>query len=126
MGQNKSPTWLPGSKQAAEVAAREYQENVRRVAVRLARHSQCERVLEQHVTQAVFVLHESGLKRRGLLRRPELEISAGFSIMGIGWGSPDVCNALFGDGNSYGAGTLIALLLIGLGLVIHGWTRGRG
>lgn len=126
MGQKKSPTWLPGSKQAAEDAAKEYHENVRRVAVRLARHSQCERVLEQHVTQAVSSLHESGLKKRGWLWRPETEISVGYSLLGAGWGAPDVCNSVWGEGNSYSTVAVTAFVLLGTVTAIHGWMRGRG
>ena len=121
-----SPRWLPESQKAAEEARKDYDKNVRRIAVRLAHHAKAERVLAQHVHQAVQCLHESGLKKRPWYQRPEAEISAGFTCMGLAWGSPDVCASLFGEGNRISVGVLVAGLLIGIFLVIHGWTRGRG
>ncbi len=75
---------------------KDYHQNIRLVAVRLAYHDESSEVQVRHVRNAVESLRTSGIRRRSWYNRPESEITAGFTIMGLAWASPDACNALFG------------------------------
>ena len=110
-------------------SADEFHTNVRRIAVRLARHDRELRVGTRHVDGAVEALRRAGRARRPAWQRPEAQVGLGSLLFGLAWSAPDVVPLAFAEGDPQAravtVATLIFLAAAGAGLAVHGWFRGQ-
>lgn len=129
MARSKSPSWSkPAKEKLAEINS-EYEVNVRRIALRLARHSKSTFVDEQHVMEARSSLSRLGLSQRSIWQRPEAEVGLGVTILSGTLSIHDLVelvpwikneNQIFATW----AGIVVCLIL-GIFFILHGWNRGR-
>lgn len=106
----------------------DFSRNLREIAIIHARHEVAEYVLARHVDEAFSSLSRMGLNRRPFYKRPELEVGAGSAVIGVAGTVCSFADVLLGDG----AGTIlfeqcicVSCLIVGFGLIAHGWIRGQ-
>lgn len=123
------PRWPNTSTEQAKALVEAFHDDLRKIAVRLARHERAANVDHRHVDEAFDALVRLGLGRNVGWKRPELEVGAGSLIFGTAFSAPDVIS-LFFDGETaveqgVCIGVFVAMLMIGVALAVHGWFRGR-
>jgi hypothetical protein len=94
-----------------------------------ARHEKAEFVLTRHVDKAFEALGRLGLTIKPWYKRPELEVSGGLLLLGLGVNSQDIITGLFGHTDRIDTivcGVMIGLFVAGAVLWAHGWVRGNG
>lgn len=125
---NKSPRWPKDSTDAVENFTKDFEKNLRRIAVRLALHSTPSNVDPVHVSQAFEILSQAGLKRRPFLERPDVETGFGGLLTGAAPAVPHffqlvMPEATFLEWKVTYYGMAIAFI-VGAILMVHGWYRG--
>ncbi|MCG8584968.1 MAG: hypothetical protein MI757_09680 [Pirellulales bacterium] len=126
-GRKPQPRWNKEATDQAKALSEDVRENVRKIAVRFARHEQCESVTVRHVDEAYFALCRSGLKRWPIWKRPSAEIGLGTFLFGLTFGVPDMMSLAL-DSQAKGfrvacIAAILALIASGGAFVVHGWYR---
>lgn len=121
------PKWSYEAANLAKETSEEFHENIRRVAVRLARHECNSYVDPRNVKEAVDCLKRSGLNRVLWYTRPELEVGFGVALIPFSVSMPDVVSAikeLVKIPEGFGFFFMAVGLFFAAAVVIHGWVRG--
>ena len=120
------PKWTPEAATLAKETAEEFEENIRRLSVRLARHESHLYVDPRHVNEAVDCLKKSGLNRVVWYRRPELIFGFGTGLFCLSFSFPDGVGALK-EYVAFPVYTAVVLMIIGMVtgsiLMVMGWLR---
>lgn len=116
-----SPRWLKAAEAQADLLVENFEVDLRGIA----RHQNAEAVLMNHVDEAFDCLARAGLKRLVWWQRTELEVGVGSFLFALALASPDVLGAWFPDAGGIIRAAMAALAILGVGVCIHGWFRGR-
>lgn len=120
-----SPRWLKAAETHADLLVENFDIDLRGIARSIARHQNAEAVLRNHVDEAFDCLARAGLKRLTWWRRPEFEVGFGSFIFGLALASPDVLGVWFPNSADVIRAAMASLAILGAGIGIHGWFRGR-
>lgn len=105
----------------------EFKTDIRAIAQVLARQEKAELVLERHTDEAFAALGRIGFNRRPVYARPELEVGLGVSFVTLAGNCPSYITGLFPHWNGrepWTTGIMVAMILSGILLTVHGWWRG--
>lgn len=120
-----SPRWLKAAEAQADLLVENFEVDLRGIARSIARHQNAEAVLMNHVDEAFDCLARAGLKRLVWWQRTELEVGVGSFLFALALASPDVLGAWFPDAGGIIRAAMAALAILGVGVCLHGWFRGR-
>lgn len=115
------PRWHPAAETRAKELTVDYNDNLRRVAVRLARHDRLASVDARHVDKALNALHRSGIINRPWYRRTDWELGLGTFLAGVFFSIPTVVGAFVAEENqlAWNVSTMLATGAFSIGLVAH-------
>ncbi len=129
MARDDQPKWSKQSTERVESISAEFDENIRRIAIRIARHEKSVYVDPRHVDEAKGCLSRSGLNRRPWYERPELEVGLGMWLLGLMFAIPDIVGIITSIPEAkkpYVSWSVIAVFAaLGAFFSTHGWYRGR-
>jgi len=123
------PTWPQQTKARLKQLSDDHKDNLRSVADAFASFEGVDSVSLKHVNDAHVALAQIGLRSRPWYRRTEFETGIGGLFCTVGAAAPDLASTFLDSGAPWYrgvvCGTVSALVLFGLLLIIHAWFRGR-
>lgn len=123
MAKSTQPIWTNRALDDLSAETKEHGENIRRIAVRLARHDKATYVDPSHVGHARQVLVKSGYRPGPFYKRTEFEFGVGSALLTLSLAAPDIIG-IFADGQTHKITCCIVipvLVLVGLFLMTHAW-----
>lgn len=103
----------------------EFAATIKIVADRMARHEEAVNVDPRHVNEAFDAMCRLGLQRQVWWKRHDLEVGVGSFLFSLGLTAPSLLAQFLEGSRGLQIGTLAGLLILGGGLAVHGWYRGR-
>jgi len=90
MSNGNQPAILSKARDHLNDLADEFKDNIRKIAIRIARHERAVYVNPRHFDEAKDCLNRTGLNRRSFWSRPELEVGAGTTLLSLTLSVPDM------------------------------------
>jgi hypothetical protein len=128
MAKREQPRWTTKADALVDSEVEEYASHLRRIAVRLARYEGAAYINPKLVLDAKDCLSRSGLNRRTFYLRPEIEFGAGTGLLALCPSVPDIVGIATWISEphrpTFSWAAILAMAVVGIFLVLHGWFRG--